>query len=292
MMKLFQLPKLVSAFFSQEQAVFWFSSQEMLLVWQKKKKRLPLTAEAGFARGQVNHFDWAVATVTRLCEQENIRTTHPFSFHAAVVFVSTASSPVERKIIRRVFQKAGFQKVTLVLYATAMRAFAQRQAIRTGLGIYVGNDVSEGIVFSPKDQAGMSLKHSLLEASQEIQLLLREEQKLEVSLETARGLYELMGRRKEINTHVMRGRSIQTQQVETRTLKQSVIETTRAFFQQKLLRELQPLLTTPLFAETQPNHWVIIGDALLNQLVQDEYQVNTVYLHSEFELIQGVQWLS
>ena len=203
-MQVFGLSKLVGAFFSSEQAVFWFSSQEILMAWQKRKKRLPLTAQSGFAHGQIDHVEWAVRTVTGLCEQEGIQVNQPFAFHTAVVFVATASSPVERKITRRVFQKAGFQKVTLISYATALRAFAQRQAIHTGVGLYVGTDVSEQVVFSPKDQEGMPLKHSLLEASHDIQLLLREELKLEISPETARELYALLGRRKEVNSHVVK----------------------------------------------------------------------------------------
>ncbi|HCR81624.1 MAG: hypothetical protein UX28_C0003G0105 [Candidatus Pacebacteria bacterium GW2011_GWA1_46_10] len=290
-MKLLRVPKFITAFFSQEQAVFWFSSQELLFIWRKKKRRLLLTHHAGFTHGQVSDFHEAVTTITSTGEQEGLTTTQPFVFRAAVVFVATDSSPLERKVVREVFQKAGFQKVTLVSYATAMRAFGERQAIHTGLGLYVGSDVGEGVVFSPQDQAGVVLAHSLLAADHEIQLFLREEGKIEVSLETARELYQLMGRRKEIQSHVVRGRSIQTQQVTTLALKASMVETLREFFTQQLMRELQPLMALPLFVQAQPNHWVVIGDAFLNQLVQEKYQVNTVYLHSEFELIGGVQWM-
>ena len=290
-MKLFRLPKAFSAFFSQEKVTFWFSSQELLVVWGRQKKRFPLTNEAGFAHGQVSNFDQAVASLTQICEQEGIRTAAPLAFHTATVFVATGSSPLERRIVRQVFQKTGFQRVNLVSYATAIRAFAQRQAIRTGVGLYVGNDVGEGVVFTPTDQEGISFNHALISAGREIQFFLREDQKIEVSLETAQQLYTALGKKKEPGTYIVRGRDIQTQQIETKTMNIAAISKIRDFFAQKLIREVRPLMTLPLFTQANPNHWVIVGDALLNQIVQTEYQVNTVFLHSELELIQGVQWL-
>jgi hypothetical protein len=290
-MKPFRLPKAVSALFTQHQAAFWFSSRQLLVMWEKKKKRFQLALEAGFAAGQISNFDQAVATLGRLCAQAGIKLSQPLSLQTAVVFVATDSSPLERSIVKRVWQKTGFQKVSLVSYATALRAFAQRQAIRTGVGLYVGFDVGEGVVFSPDDQAGVPFGCSLHESAKLMQLQLRERAQLEVSLETAQALYEGLGKALAASAQMVRGRNIQTQQIETQTLTGSTINELKDFFEQILVTALKPLLAASLFATVDPHHWVVVGDPLLNQLVQTKYQANTVFLHSEFELTQGVQWL-
>jgi actin-like ATPase involved in cell morphogenesis len=290
-MKPFRLPKAVSALFTHTQAAFWFSSRQLLVLWEKKKKRFQLALEAGFAAGQISNFDQAVTTLGRLCAEAGLQLSQPLTLQTAVVFVATDSSPLERSIVKRVWQKTGFQKVSLVSYATALRAFAQRQAIRTGVGLYIGFDVSEGVVFSPDDQAGVPLGCSLYESAKLMQLLLRERTQLEVSLETAQGLYEGLGKASAVGAQAVRGRNIQTQQIETQTLTSSTISTLKEFFEQRLASALKTLLTSSLFATVYPHHWVVVGDPLLNQLVQTRYQANTVFLHSEFELTQGVQWL-
>lgn len=287
-----RLPKVMDRFFAKTHLTCWFSSQELLLSWDKKKKRVPLTSAAGFSGGQIYQFDAAVATLTQVCEQEGIRVSDPLTLHAATVFVASASSPLEREIVRLVWQKAGFQKVSLVSYATALRTFAQRQALQAGAGIYVGSDVSEGIVFSPENQAVVPLHFSLLETQQDVAQLLRTTQKMEVSPEMARQIYAALGKRKEPTAQVVRGRSIQSQQVETRTFSATDMGKIAEVFREKLTHELEPLTTLPLFTVVNPTHWVVVGDAFLNDFVQEMYQAETVFLHSEFDIIQGVQWLS
>lgn len=287
-----RLPKVMDRFFAKEHLTCWFSSRELLLSWDKKKKRVTLTAAAGFSGGQIHDFDLAVATLSQVCQQEGIRIGEPMTRSAATVFVSATSSPLERSLIRRVFQKAGFRKVSLVSYATALRSFAERQALHTGVGIYVGNDVSEGLVFSPENQVISLFHYSLLDTQQDVTKFLRENQKIEVSPEAARQLYSALGKKKEQTAQVVRGRNIQNQQIETRTLTAAEMEKLSQFFREKLGRELQPLISMPLFAAANPSHWVIVGDAFLNYSVQELYQAETLFLHSEFDVIQGVQWLS
>jgi actin-like ATPase involved in cell morphogenesis len=290
-MKLPRLPKALSSFLTVQQSTFWFSSQEVLVLWQNQKQRFPLPESAGFSGGQVSDFQQAAETLSRICEEAGMAARHPLALQTATVFVATGSSPLERKIVKRVFQKAGFQRVTLVSYATALRAFAQRQAIRSGVGLYVGNDVSEAAVFSPADQDGVSLEHSLHAAAEKIQFFLREKHKIEVSVQAAQQLYGQLGRKESLSSHTLRGRSIAQQQVETITLKSADLQTLTTLFRQHLAQELLLLLARPLFRKIQPQHWVVVGDPLLNLFVQQEYKANTVFLQSEFELIQGVKWL-
>lgn len=290
-MQVFRFPEKIRSLFRQERAVFWFSSQELLFWWEKKKKRISLAENSGFSGGQVADVDAATATIARVCEQEGLPAHSFFSVRKATVFIPTESSPLERRVIRRVFQTAGFQKISLVAYTTAIRAFAQRQAIRSGVGIYVGSDVSEGIVFSSKDQQLFSLSHSLSAASTECQRLLREAQQLEVSAETAGKLYAALGKKKEKTAYPIRGRNIQTNQVETRSLTAKDCIALADFFEKKFDQELAPLTASSLFETISPDRWVIIGDELLKTHVQETYTAETVFLSSEQEMIQGVQWL-
>lgn len=287
-----RLPKAVDRFFAREHVTCWFSSQELLLSWDKKKKRVPLTSAAGFSGGQIDRFDEAAATLEQVCQQEGIRVGEPLTLVAVTVFVTSNSSPLERELVRRVFQKAGFRKVSLVSYATALRSFAERQALHTGVGIYVGTDVSEGMVFSPENQVTLLFHYSLLDTQQEVISFLRENQKIEVSAETARQLYSALGKKKDLAPQVIRGRNIQNQQVETRTLPAGELAKLSQLLRDRLKTELQPLVGTPLFAAANPSHWVVIGDGFLNQAVAELYQAETVFLHSEFDVIQGVTWLS
>lgn len=290
-MKLFNLPLSINRFLEKKQFVFWFSSTQLFFSWDKKKKQISLNTDAGFLAGQIADEQQAVRTLTEALTKEGINSDHPLAKHTATVFVTTASSPLERDITRRVFKKAGFVKVSLVTYATALKSFAERQNIHTGVGFYFGSDVSEAIVFSPKEQAAFSLNYSLMDIQSDLRQLLRERQRIEVSLQAARKLYLSLGKNNQSTIHNIRGRNIQTQQVETRTLVGSDLEKIRAFFQTKLVEELRVLIFSSLFEEINPDHWVVVGDGFLNDFVQQKYQAKTLFLKSEIEMIQGVEWL-
>lgn len=290
-MKVFHLPEKMKSLFAQEQAVFWFSSQELFFWWDKKKKKIPLPHNSGFLGGQVADLSTASETITYVCQQEGLSGSSFLSLRKATVFISAASSPLERQIVRRAFQSAGFQKISLVAYTTALRAFAERQAIRSGAGVYIGNDVSEAVVFSPNDQQLFSLSYSLSVAHAECQRLLRQTQQLEISMETAEKLYSTLGKKKEKMTFPIRGRNIQTNQIETRSLATKDMMVFVSHFEKKLAHELTTLTASPLFGTLNPDHWVIVGDELLNAIVQEKHATETVFLASEQEMIQGVQWL-
>ena len=55
LMQRFILPKIKSSIFEKEHGVFWFSSKELLLIWDKKKKSLFLPVGSGFADGREKH---------------------------------------------------------------------------------------------------------------------------------------------------------------------------------------------------------------------------------------------
>lgn len=119
---------------------------------------------------------------------------------------------------------------------------------------------------------------------------MRELHKIEVSSEAAGDLYAVLGKR-TATTHLIRGRDIRTHQVETQSLKVKDLAQLAEIFEQKLSQELEILTTGSLFGAVNPDQWVVIGDALLNRLVQEQYGATTVFLSSELEMIQGVQWL-
>jgi len=294
-MKLFRLPRFAQQFTSQlfdkKQCVCWFSSQQLFLLWDGKKRQLPLNTQAGFAAGQINDEQQAVNTLAQILEKEGLHGGGPLAQHSATVFIATGSSPLERSITRRVFQKAGFSKVSLVAYATAIRAFAQRQDIQAGVGCYFGDDLSEAVIFSPDEQATFNLEYSLGTVRVALQRLLREKQQLEISAESARKLYLSLGKKNPAAKHVIRGRNIQTQQVETRTLSNQDLGAIDSFFQTQLRQELQVVTAAALFETINPDHWIVVGDGFINDFVQQTYQAKTVFLRSAVEMIQGVQWL-
>lgn len=291
-MKLFRLPPVVKKFLSQEHVTCWFSSRELLLSWEKKKKQISLTSDSGFSGGQIHDFERAVATLIRVLAEEGATVGDPLVLRTVTVFVSSVSSPLERDLVRRVFQKVGFLKVSLVSYATAVRSFAQRQSFKSGVGIYVGHDVSEGTIFSPEHQVTVPLHSSLIEHQHAIMQYVREHHSLEISPEAAFQLYETLGKKVDPGSHILRGRALQSQQVETKTLTAAQMQTLADFFRARLGRDLQPLTTSSLWSAVSPDSWVIVGDAFLNRCVQEIYQTETVFLRSEFDMIQGVTWLS
>lgn len=273
------------------QSTWWFSSQELWVAWGKRKQRLALPANSGFSEGQIASITPAVATVTAAAEAANLPISQPLASQAATVFVSAHSSPVDRRLTREVFQKVGFSQVNLVAYTTALHAFAQRQAIRIGVGIYVGSDLSEGLAFSPKDQETFQLDHSFGQIETGLKALLREQHQLEITSASARQLYLQFGKRGELETYVVRGRNVKDSQITTLTLKTKALSALRQWCGKQITDKLNQALSGPLFTAAEPNHWVIVGDAFLNKMAQETYQANTIFLQSEFELIQGVQWL-
>jgi hypothetical protein len=288
-MKNLKLPKFVSALFHQERVVFWFSSREIFLSWDKRKKQLDLPANSGFADSQIADVDQAAATIAQVLAAEGIVVNQPLGLHKATIFISTASSPLERKLIKQTFKKAGFQRLSLIAYSTALRSFAERQAIRSGIGFYFGHDLSEAMVFSPEEQQSFAVDYSSLLVKQDLQHFLRENYRLETSSEVAAKVYEALA--KSDTAQAVRGRNIQTQQLETKTLSAAELEKIASFFKTKLRQELQVLINSSLFQHHQPDQWVIVGDPFLNKFVQQTYQAKTLFLHSELEMIQGVEWL-
>lgn len=291
-MKRLRVPAFIENVLSQEHVVCWFSSRELFLSWEKKKKQVPLTGESGFSGGQIHNFDQAVATVEQALSKEEKDGSKSLKIRTLTVFVATASSPLERSLVRRVFQKAGFQKISLVSYATALRAFAERQTVRTGVGVYQGYDAGEAMVFDPESQATVALSGSLSEHSQLLVQYVREHHGLEISFETAEKLYAFLGKKTEPGSFAVRGRALKNQQVETHTLSAAHTGALLAFFEHIFSQELLPLVTHSVFQSISPKQWVVVGDALLNRWVQTTHQAESIFLRSESEMIQGVQWLS
>lgn len=289
-MSALRLPALANRLLEKQQVVCWFSSQQLLLTWDNKKQQLPLTSEAGFAAGQISDEQQAVTTLTEVLAKEGLHSNKPLAQYTATVFVSSASSPLERAIIKRVFHKAGFNKVSLIAYATALRAFAERQQLHTGVGFYFGYDISEGLVFADDQQAVFSLDYNLSDVQVSLQQLLRETQQLEISTATAQKIYASLAKPAQQANQAVRGRNIQTQQVETRMLTAKDLEKINHFFHTKLRQELQLLTSAALYQATSPEHWLVVGDGFLGNFVQQEYQAKTMLLKSEVELIQGVRW--
>lgn len=276
---------------TKRQVTIWYSSQELFFAWDGQKRHLPLTSESGFAAGQISQVDQAVATLTDMVKEINHGQSSPFSLLAATVFLPTSSSPLEKKITRQVFSQAGFQTVNLMSYLTALTTFAQRQSIRVGAGVYVSPDLSEGFVYSPQEQESIVLHHSLLKSAQLVKELIGEQIKLEISTATAQQLYLKIGRQNAAFSQVIRGRSTTDQQVATKHLSEKIIGDLRMNLEREVDGALKPLLSLPLLVSANPQHWLIVGDGLVNQVLQAKYQLNTVFLQSAPEVIQGVQWL-
>lgn len=290
-MKLPRLPA-KDRLFHQTHLVCWFSSQALLLSWDTKKQKLPLTAQSGFSGGQIEHVDRAVATLTQALADHLSDTRAPLAVRTATVFVASMSSPLERQLVRRVFQKTGFQKITLVSYATAVRTFAHRQNLQSGIGIYVGADVAEIELFSPENQTTLSLDLSLSTMQHAVAKWLQEETQLEVSAQGALTLYQAVGKKKEPAAQTVRGRNSKKGQVETRTLSATQVGVLREVLRKKIAHELQEAVVLPLFSEVSSQRWIVVGDGFVSHSVEELFQAETLFLPSEFELTQGVTWLS
>jgi hypothetical protein len=292
-MKLNFLPKFTNfsdVFSKHEHSVFWFSSRELILVRGNKKKHLALAANSGFADGQVADLGPAVANIKRLYLAAGLKTTSPLDRHSATVFVPTDSSPLERQIIRQAFGQADFQKTNLLDIATALKTFASRQAVNTGVGLYLGQDLSEAVAFTATDQQSFTfnfkktaLKHRMIE-------FIQNENSLAVSWEMIDKLYETLGQNPELSSYVVRGKNIRDQQVMTLTLSGQQLAAIKALLQQNLKQAWRQLLANKIFTTESLDLWLVVGDPFVYQFMQ--HQVDKIlFLHSELELIQGVQWL-
>ncbi|OGJ37208.1 MAG: hypothetical protein A2383_03280 [Candidatus Pacebacteria bacterium RIFOXYB1_FULL_39_46] len=289
-MQRFILPKIKSSIFEKEHGVFWFSSKELLLIWDKKKKSLFLPVGSGFADGQVADVDVAAHTVIKLCEMIGLSAASFFIWQSATVFVPTLSSPLERKIIKQVFQKAGFQKINLVTFATALKTFAQRQAIREGVGLYLGDDVSEAVIFSQQEQLSLNFDYLKKSAYQTIRELLQSEVALTVSQDSVAKLYQALGQNLEIQSFVLRGKNIQNQQVVTLSLSRKQLKTIIDLLQKNLELAWRRLTANNLFTNHNLDQWLVVGDAFVYHFMQKQQVAQVLFLHSELEIIQGVEW--
>ncbi|HEX9817352.1 MAG TPA: hypothetical protein VGA89_00430 [Patescibacteria group bacterium] len=287
---LLKLSKLGNNFFKQKHGVFWFSSRELVMIWQNKKKRYPLPIPAGFATGQVADLNQAADTIAKLCYSTDPKSTSPFSVQSATVFVASVSSPLERQITRKAFQQAGFQKVNLLTYSTALKTFAARQAIHTGVGLYIGWDVSEAVVFTASDQQSFTFNWQKADQEQEIAEFLQLEHSLAISPLMVSRLYQAIGQNIKLQSFSVRGKSLQTQQVMTLTLTSEQLKTLRARLETNLKRAWRQLTINQLFTTTALSAWLVVGDPFVYHFIQEQAE-KSLFLHSELELIQGVQWL-
>ncbi|MFH2118400.1 MAG: hypothetical protein ABII10_01540 [Candidatus Paceibacterota bacterium] len=291
LMQHFVLPRIKLPTFKKEHGVFWFSSKELLLIWNEKKKRLSLPVGSGFADGQVADLDAATNTIIKLCEIIGLKTAGSLTWQSATVFAPTLSSPLERKIIKQAFQKAGFQKINLVTFATALKTFSQRQAMYEGVGLYLGEDVSEAVLFSQQEQLSLSFNYLKKTAYQVIQESLQNEASLTVSQETVIKLYEALGQNPDIQSFVLRGKNIRNQQVATLALTKGQLRGIADLLQKNLELAWHQLTSNNLFTDHNLDQWLVVGDAFVYHFIQERTVSQTLFLHSELEIIQGVRWL-
>jgi actin-like ATPase involved in cell morphogenesis len=250
-----------------------------------------LPIDSGFAKGQVADLEKAAGTVMDLVSSTAFKKTGPLAWHSATVFVPTMSSPLERKIIKNTWQRAGFQKVNLVSYATALRSFAERQTMRAGVGLYLGDDLSEAVLFTTKDQVTLSFAYQKSAVAQIMQNFLHREVSLQISQETVDKLYQALGQNPDLKAMVVRGKNIQDQQVVSVSLTDKQLALIAKLLRQSLSRAWLQLTSHQLFVNENIDQCLVVGDAFAYHFVQEQAAAQTLFLHSELELIQGVQWL-
>lgn len=289
--KLFRLPYFGKSFFQQQQALFWLSGQEILAVFGKKRKKYSFSFDTGFEEGGVADFEKARATLTKLCEENDFSFRSPWHSQKATIFLPTGVSPLERSIVRKVFQSVGFSQVNLRRYATAFRGFLAKQNEEKGVFVYMGQATSEVGIFSASHQQSLRIPFSLKEIQEYIASYFREKHFFEISQEACSQIYQELGKQQEKFSLVVRGRNTRTSEIETKAVAFTHVESLFLVLKQKVMQEVTSVMNDPLFREVHPEKWTVLGDTFFPFCAHEAAEAKVLLLQSEFDLMQGIEWL-
>lgn len=272
------------------QTLFWINGQSIFVVAGKKRHTHKLTSVTGFKESKVDDFELAFKTIKRVCKDNNINVGGLFSKNKAIVFIPTESSPIEKSLIKDVFQKVGFLNVDLLKYETAFRAFLAKQDYEGSTFVYVGNELSEIGVFDKSVQQSFVIYFSLKEAIEEVVHFFREKHLFELSEDVALNVYQELGIQGDKFSLVVRGRSSRTQELQTNSFSFKDLEPLFSFLQKKIAKELDSVIQNNIFKQIAPDRWVILGDDFFKRYL-NTFGEKSLKLKSEFDLMQGVEWL-
>ena len=284
------IPRLSLSIFKQEQVLFWLNGQSILVIAEKKRKQHDLVVDTGFIEGKVADFDKALATIAKVSKKNLIVLKNPFRINKAIVFIPTNSSPVEKTVMARLFRRAGFSNVELRNYSTSFQAFLIKQDYEKGVFVYIGQEISEIGVFSAEAQQSFVIYYSLNEARTEVVNFFREKHLFEIFHEVALNIYQELGKQGKKFSLVVRGRSSRNKEILTTSFSFKDVEPLFSFLQKKVFKELDSVIQNNSFRLIQPEKWVILGDDFF-QLCLKSYQEKPLRLKSEFDLMQGIEWL-
>jgi len=275
---------------ANNQSLFWLSGNQLKLVTDNKRSTHQLTADSGFSANKIADFSLALTTLKNLCQTSGLKFDNLWFRNKAIVFIPTDSSPLEKKLFKQLFNQLGFNQLELRKYETAFRAFLAKQDYEKGCFVYVGQEVSEIGVFASNYQQSFNIYYSLQEAIEETIYFFREKHLLELSNKGAYKLYQELGLQGEKFSLVVRGRNSRNKELQTASFMFKDVEPLYSFLQKKINQEIDSVRQNNLFKQFVPDKWVVLGDDFF-QANLEKMGEKTLQLKSEFDLMQGIEWL-
>ncbi|MFZ5437646.1 MAG: hypothetical protein ACOZAK_01145 [Patescibacteria group bacterium] len=272
------------------QTLFWINGQSILVVTAKKRKVHQFNTATGFIENKVADFTQALASIKKICRENNIDFGNLLVRNKAIIFIPTNSSPLERELFTKLFKQAGFFGVELINYATAFRAFLAKQDLDKGSFVYIGQEISEIGVFDRAAQQSFIVYYSLREAIDETIYFFREKHLFELAEKVAFALYQEIGNQGEKFSLVVRGRNSRTKDLQTMSFLFKDVEPLASSLQRKITKELDSIVQNNLFKQIGADKWVILGDDFFKKSL-DHLGEKSLRLKTEFDLMQGVEWL-
>lgn len=272
------------------QTLFWINGQNILVVTAKKRKVHQFNTATGFIENKVADFTQALVSIKKICRENNIDFGNLLVRNKAIIFIPTNSSPLERELFTKLFKQVGFFSVELINYATAFRAFLAKQDLDKGNFVYIGQEISEIGVFDRAAQQSFIVYYSLKEAIDETVYFFREKHLFELAEKVAVALYQEIGNQGEKFSLVVRGRNSRTKDLQTTSFLFKDVEPLAGSLQRKITKELDSIVQNNLFKQIGADKWVILGDDFFKKSL-DHLGEKSLRLKTEFDLMQGVEWL-
>jgi len=289
-MKRLALPgSVLNSFKAGKQTLFWLNGQIINVVGNKRHSH-KFATQTGFLANKVADYELALKTIKKVCRESGLDFGNFFNKNKAILFVATDSSPLEKTILSNLFKEVGFNEVELRPYETAFGAFLVKQNYDKGSFVYVGKETSEIGVFADNAQRSFVVYYSLADAVTETIYFFRERHALELAENVALNLYQELGAQGEKFSLVVRGRSSRNKELQTVSLLFKDVEPLYSFLQKQVIKEIESVRQDNVFKQINPDRWMVLGDEFFKRCL-DLLGEKTLQLKSEFDLMQGVEWL-
>ena len=272
------------------QTLFWINGQNIFVITGKKRKTHQFNSETGFIEGKIADSSQALVTLKKICRDSEIDFGNLLVRNKAIIFIPTNTSPLEKDIFNKLFKSVGFFNVELLNYATAFQAFLAKQEYEKGSFVYVGQEASEVGVFDKNNQQSFVIYYSLKDAIDETVYFFREKHLFELSTRVAFDLYQEMGVQGEKFSLVVRGRNSRNKELQTMSFTFKDVEPLFSSLHRKITKEVDSVMQNNLFKQISPDKWVILGDDFFKRNL-DSLGEKSLKLKTEFDLMQGVEWL-